>query len=121
MKDSQKNYHDFFIIFFIINIIIIIYFATGDSDAYAIVCLNDLAGRPNKIEVFRTVEKKKTLTPEWNQTFEFGEWVVMEMSMMMMMMMIWIGIGIGMMLCYDVRVMLKIVVMMIMTTTAMIS
>jgi len=64
-----------------------------------------LAGRPSKVEVFRTVEKKKTLTPEWNQTFEFGKWVVMEMSMMMI---IW------MMLCHDDRVMLKIFVMMMM-------
>jgi hypothetical protein len=72
------------IIFIIIIFIIIINnFTTGDSDAYAIVCLNDLAGRPSKIEVFRTVEKRKTLTPEWNQTFEFGEWVDMEMMMMM--------------------------------------
>jgi len=65
--------------------------------------------------VFRTVEKKKTLTPEWNQTFEFGEWVVMEM---MVMMIIWIWIG--MMLCHDDRVMLKILVMMIMMMTVMI-
>jgi hypothetical protein len=61
------------------------------------------------------VEKKKTLTPEWNQTFEFGEWVVMEM---MVMMIIWIWIG--MMLCHDDRVMLKILVMMIMMMTVMI-
>ena len=68
--------------------------------------------------MFRTVEKKKTLTPEWNQTFEFGEWVVMEM---MVMMIIWIWIG--MMLCHDDRVMLKILVMMMMMmmTTVMIS
>ena len=65
--------------------------------------------------MFRTVEKKKTLTPEWNQTFEFGEWVVMEM---MVMMIIWIWIG--MMLCHDDRVMLKILVMMIMMMTVMI-
>ena len=66
--------------------------------------------------MFRTVEKKKTLTPEWNQTFEFGEWVVMEM----MVMIVWIWIG--MMLCHDDRVMLKILVMMMMMmTTVMIS
>ena len=45
----------------------------GNSDVYSVACLEGIGGREIKKEKFKTKTIVKTLAPEWNDRFTFGQ------------------------------------------------